>query len=151
MPQILLRDMRVFRDGLERSRIAVDELIVMCSESKPLNTVLADANLRVLHKDTAVRAVVEFAPDTHKPSGEWWTLFTVQMDRLTRTEPQRLESEKGIAYTWNMDSSREQFSIQVIFRGAKDGDSAGEDGTDPEPTEIQDDPDGVGGGARHEV
>lgn len=149
MPQILIRDMRRFGDGLMRAKMFVDQVVVWISEDRDLMTALADANMQIRQRDTAIRLTIDVLMDVRQPEGEWFREFSSRVKEFTRGAEPMIETGDVTRYTWDMHNARgEQFSIEFVFRGATDGDSTDTDGTDPEPTEIQDDPDGVGGGSR---
>lgn len=152
MPQILIRDMRKFSDGIMRSKMFIDQVIVWISEERKLSVALADTNMRIWQKDTAVRLSMEVLMSVRRPEEEWFSILKSKISGFARGAKPMVEVEDSTRYTWDMHNVHgEQFSIEVIFRGAMNGDPTGEDGTDPEPTEIQDNPDGVGGGALNEM
>jgi hypothetical protein len=148
MPQILIRDMRKFGDGLMRSKMFVDQVIVWISEERKLSLALADANMQIRQRDTAVRLYIEVLMSMHQPEEDWFLILKSKIKGFTRGAEPMVEVEENTRYTWDMHNVHgEQFSIEVVFRGATDGNPDFEDVISPEPTEIQDDPDGVGGGS----
>lgn len=150
MPQILIRDMRQFSDGLMKAKMFIDQAIVWMCEENIIMRALSDANMQIRQRDTEVRLCIELLLENRRPEDSWWKDFSAKIGSFTKVKPS-VETESGYRYTWAMHAIHgEQFSVEVTFRGATDGELTGDSRIDDEPQTIQDHPDGVGGGASAE-